>query len=739
MACSWLIGFILLITAVVSSARGAEWRGLDRVEFTDAAEKERTLDLLDRYAKFCEAKPALVTPLSLFLKGDSESVVQANRMIVEARKGTFEIAHGLEPMVMLQMFGDQLTPEARGELEMVLGEAIKRDGWCWTIRTGLYNINWTINAASKLIVAGQELHAAEAIPKGKEKLQAVLDGITAHRLGTVSEFNNLTYYCVNFTALSILTRYADEEAIRIKARMLEERLWLDFASRYQPEIAHVAGPYDSAYTATLVGGSAAAIPNIERTFDSHALLDFAVAMKSYNPPVELSWIPIIAALMPYCPDYIRQIAMEKTYPYEVRGVSASDQTGNLPLTHMDLHTFLSRKWALGSQSRDWLDGHSDAACVAHWGKRLPVRTMKDFKTMFSHYQMNGSGLDFRASVQPELGREESIQDGGTVLMCYKPKTQALRAIRYKDTYEHGLKQMGVVLEIPLYDEIDELFLDGKALDPASPDVTAECGERTWICLRDGDVYVGIHPLMPTRLGGSSLRIRRPGSDLFTIAIQNLDVETARAIPDGELDRCKNGFVLEMGDRSQYATLENFRRKLEAGRVSDEVSAGDVRSVRYTNGDQSLSLAYNIVTEAPVVRAVNGHPVEYPLFKCPDAWITDRPMQGGLTVGTANLQTDRDAYVWLVSNPARNIYAAYHTDDARVSMRLRLPQGRVDASRMGYGKVVVRTEERPSVEIWAANRQGPVVISKALASKVMLNGKDVTARMEAAEGDNVRLP
>jgi hypothetical protein len=115
MACSWLIGFILLITAVVSSARGAEWRGLDRVEFTDAAEKERTLDLLDRYAKFCEAKPALVTPLSLFLKGDSESVVQANRMIVEARKGTFEIAHGLEPMVMLQMFGDQLTPEARGD------------------------------------------------------------------------------------------------------------------------------------------------------------------------------------------------------------------------------------------------------------------------------------------------------------------------------------------------------------------------------------------------------------------------------------------------------------------------------------------------------------------------------------------------------------------------------------------------------------------------------------------------
>ncbi len=96
-------------------------------------------------------------------------------------------------------------------------------------------------------------------------------------------------------------------------------------------------------------------------------------------------------------------------------------------------------------------------------------------------------------------------------------------------------------------------------------------------------------------------------------------------------------------------------------------------------------------------------------------------------------------MWLVSNPRRTTYAADHTDDMPVSLRLRLPAGDVDASGMGYGKMVVRLEGQPGLEIWDANRQGPLVVSKVLASKVILNGVDVTSRMEAVDGDKLRLP
>ena len=79
----------------------------------------------------------------------------------------------------------------------------------------------------------------------------------------------------------------------------------------------------------------------------------------------------------------------------------------------------------------------------------------------------------------------------------------------------------------------------------------------------------------------------------------------------------------------------------------------------------------------------------------------------------------------MSNPRRTIHAAYNFMDQATPMTLRTPAGVVQAASMGFGKIVVRERKQPNLEIWAVKRDGPITASKALADKVMLNGKEVT--------------
>ena len=92
------------------------WLGLLRATFRDDLERERThrlLDLLDEHSTAHPERPRQ-TPLFLMLKGDDESVAEANRRI--AGNETDLHAHGGELMPLLFNFEDQLTEPARTAL-----------------------------------------------------------------------------------------------------------------------------------------------------------------------------------------------------------------------------------------------------------------------------------------------------------------------------------------------------------------------------------------------------------------------------------------------------------------------------------------------------------------------------------------------------------------------------------------------------------------------------------------------
>ena len=704
--------------ARLSSRDSQRWLGLSRATFADDLERQRTrrlLDLLDEHSIAHPERPR-ETPLFLMLKGDSESVAEANRRI--AANETDHFAHGGELMPLLFNFDNQLTDPARSALENRIRLYLGEGGWHWTRKTGLYNINWAMSACNFLIVGGEWAKNTAAAEQGYAKMQAMFDRIRELPIGTVSEFNSPTYYGIDIGPMASIVEYSRSEKARIRARIMEERLGLDLASRHSPTIRQLAGPYSRVYQDSLVGATGITQSQMFKVFDESIFADFEVSLH-YPHYWDLAFIPLIAFQHYHCPDYIRTLALEKKFPYEVRGTSASDPAQGFPFAFTDLHTYITDNWSLASNSRNWLHGKQNAACIAQWAKRQPVRTMKDFKVLYSRYQVNDSGPDVASLDQDERGRLHSVQDKGTILVGYKPKKK-ITAIR----------NLRLDIQIPLYDDVDELYVGHRPISPHAPNVATggrrgnghRPGADNRVYLRDGNIFVGILPLLPTDLGVvRPLRIRRYNGFLL-ISIYNRDSDHTEHFDEHTLDLCRNGFVLELADTSEFPTLNAFREHFDTGVVKDE-GEGDVRSLSYTNGDQSMTLKYDMVTEHFVERTINGAPVEYPLFSSPHAHIS---VEGSFSVGRAKLTTHPGTYAWLIADEERAVYAAYNFSDHQTPMTMQTPAGTVKAESFGFGKIVYRPRGTPTLEVWAVDRDGPITFPAGADASVALNADDATS-------------
>lgn len=694
------------------------WPGLSRTVFRDDAERRRTrllLDMLDRHMQAHPQRPR-ATPLFLMLKGDPASVAESNRRIAGGEVERF--SHGGELFPLLFNFADRLTEEARTWLVNKMSHNLREGGWSWTRSTGLYNINWPLSACNFLIVGGEQTGNTAAAQHGYNKFQEILDRMTSLPIGTVSEFNSPTYYGIDIGTMASVTKYGSNEEYRIKARILEDRLWLDLATRHSPTVRQLAGPYSRVYQDSLVGATGIARSQMFKVFDESIYTQFDVSLH-YPHYWDLAFVPLIAFQTYHCPEYIRELALNKSMPYEVRGTSASDPPRQgYPFAFTDLHTYLTEDWSLSSNSRAWLHGKQNAACLAFWRKRRDVTSMKDFKALVSRYQVNDAGPDVASLHYDEYGRINTLQDKGTIIVAYKPKKE-----------EKEIRSLRLDIQIPLYEDVDELYVGHRPVSPHAPNV-ATGGQRgngyrpgadNRVYIRDGDVYIGILPLQPTNLGvARPLRIRR-FNEFLLISIYNLETTERREFDDKTLDHCRNGFVLELADVTQFPTLNAFKEHYDTGVVKDEVE-GDIRTITYTNAPQTMTMKFNMVTEEFVHRAINGQPVQYPLFSCPNAQIS---VGGEITVGRTRLTVNQDTYAWLVADDGIATYAAYNFADPLTPMTMETPAGTVKAAGMGFGKVVFRPRGTPTLEVWAVQREGPITFPVLPDARVTFNGKDVT--------------
>jgi hypothetical protein len=101
------------------------------------------------------------------------------------------------------------------------------------------------------VLCGQILDDGHFEERGRRKLDAWID-FTA-RSGAPHEYNSPTYLGVDLSALAALAEHARDPDTRLKARLMEERLWLHAATRFHRPTGQIAGPHCRAYRRNTVG------------------------------------------------------------------------------------------------------------------------------------------------------------------------------------------------------------------------------------------------------------------------------------------------------------------------------------------------------------------------------------------------------------------------------------------------------------------------------------------------------
>jgi len=250
---------------------------------------------------------------------------------------------------------------------------------------------------------------------------------------------------------------------------------------------------------------------------------------------------------------------------------------------------MTRAYGVGAPPEPWPQHNS---CILYYSKSAAP----GYGVLYCRYRVN-AGL----AGQParELGPAwldiwddgvfRTSQVGGRAVVAYG---LAPRGQRPMESLRLDIRMAG-----PLNDgevRVGERLYAGDVLE-------ADSGEA--IVVADGDVYIGIVPLEPARLGhGPPVVVWRDGAELV-ISIVNYEGPAKTFWEYRSLagpffkGNVRNGFTLWVAPRSEFASLEAFRLALASVPLVDE-SAGSVRRVEFGEGSDLVALEYDLMRLRP---------------------------------------------------------------------------------------------------------------------------------------------
>ncbi len=130
------------------------------------------------------------------------------------------------------------------------------------------------------------------------------------------------------------------------------------------------------------------------------------------------------------------------------------------------------------------------------------------------------------------------------------------------------------------------------------DAEYETSSSDVFAITTGDVYIGIRPLEPTRLGhGPDVRVWQDGQELI-VSVFNYE-----GPPKGFWEyrslggpffrgNVKNGAVLRVADCGDYASLREFQAAFAETPLSDSLD-GSLRTITFGDGEDTVKLTYDL--------------------------------------------------------------------------------------------------------------------------------------------------
>ncbi|SDS22721.1 hypothetical protein SAMN05444162_1004 [Paenibacillaceae bacterium GAS479] len=569
-----------------------------------------------------DLRERLWTALIYLEHGSSEASAAANRIIMES---SYKFCH-FAPMIALQILVRDmalLAPPAkeqlRGYVTNMLPHFLEDD----MDYVGV-NDNFPSMASFICLLAGQMFNDEAAFRVGSGRLLQFKELL--RRRGVSTEFNSPTYTPIHAYALAEIAAWVQDEAVVALALELEERTWIDLLGHYHPQTLQHAGPYSRAY----MRDSAGRIHS--NRFMLLSLL--GARLPDYGADTEWSYEALttgqrISSAMRmmadfHCPTRLVETLLHKTYPFTFKAsfdCSPSSDYGadaepdlcvqgayEYPAAEGLIQTYMTDNYALGTSTREFHNGMQTDAFHLLYRRSVPVRKLNDVGTVFSRYVSNTKKIDLSMNILNDEGRKIALQHENTAVVVYKPKA----------FLQSGIHRLALQLYVTLGDDgaaPDEIFLGEQP-------VAGEWGESAAPCsiyVKDGPVYIAIHPLRISNLGRKmGVSITRQGGFL---AVSLINYEgPARNFGAEELLAVCNGFAVEIGSGEKDGDFASFRERCALSSVSDSLSSSVhsryriSRTVKFNRGGLELALEYSPFSEGVRYMSVNGKSMDIPTLE-----------------------------------------------------------------------------------------------------------------------------
>jgi hypothetical protein len=263
-----------------------------------------------------------------------------------------------------------------------------------------------------------------------------------------------------------------------------------------------------------------------------------------------------------------------------------------------------------------------------------------------------------------------------------------------------------------------------------------------VCVATGDAYIAIIPLDPTDMGaGAPIRLQRDGEKL------TLDVYNYLGPPKQFWEHrsqsgpfyhgnVRNAAIIEVAERSDYASLSAFAEHIATAMVADSVDEASVREIAYASEGGSVTLRYSLMDMSPQSRLANGVPLTAPAARA-GAGDGQGPQllasrEGLMQLGRTKLLAGT-APRWLIADEDAGHAVVIKPTSEEAPIWLETAAMIVECDAFGLGRIELH-ESAHTVSIEAIGEIGAVRIRSDAAPRLAINGIDVSDRLVRLDDD-----
>lgn len=534
----------------------------------------------------------------LFLEGDEKDWEIANDMIEGTRFGHACIFTGVACAEYLVGQKEKLRPAAVERMERYLLHCVA-DWMSGDVAFVGANDNFPIGCCTALSLCGQYFGNPAMIRFARGRL-AELNQRLDYR-GYLHECNSPTYSSISLQDISMLSELTGDCETKELALRIEQRIWQELLLHFHPAIRQQAGPFSRAYLDDTAGQGTmvtfsyyAAFGEIspyqpmnmlfphplEDTF-AHNVWDFQyrslikIMGCTYHPPLELA----------------EECLNRRQLPCQVEGSHEFMGISNSPGGQSNVSLYMEEKWGLGLfGSRTWQGQTTPVHLIYRRRETENGSTMREHmeavRSAYTRMTVKGECDQWKdhmpnpdRDLELDAGAAFTVSHQGTMILGYVPcgaqddRTATIRTAFVLPSF---------------HSEPDEMRF-GKELSVTG---CASFERIDWCFVRDGEVYLGIYPLVsrkePQLL--SQVRFLYEGG-YHMIAWYNMFSFEGKQLSLEELHTYGSGMVLEIGTEREYGSFQNFMDAVSGAEITDH-SYHTERTITYQRGKTRLELMFD---------------------------------------------------------------------------------------------------------------------------------------------------